>query len=215
MSAQTAVMHASTSSAACIRHIRQRRATMRPNLQRRKVRGLDVCHQIFVAMAQTNGGQPQAPNAKAPDSNSNGARQNGSTPANQDGQAIAPKLPGEAPPKAKPKSQPAKGFNNVNKFIVPEDKVPEFEDAWHQREEVMQQSAGFLGFSLERKDDSDFVATSRWASIPEWEAYSLSEIARRSHLPWGVYQYVPAKGEGFPEDFIPFKKMDNFVNAKY
>jgi len=31
----------------------------------------------------------------------------------------------------------------------------------------------------------------------------------------GVYQYVPAKGEGFPEDFIPFKKMDNFVNAKY
>ena len=24
----------------------------------------------------------------------------------------------------------------------------------------------------------------RWASIPEWEAYSLSEIARRSHLPW-------------------------------
>jgi heme-degrading monooxygenase HmoA len=46
---------------------------------------------------------------------------------------------------------------------VPEDKVPEFEDAWHQREEVMQQSAGFLGFSLERKDDSDFVATSKYA----------------------------------------------------
>ena len=58
----------------------------------------------------------QAPNAKASDVNSNGARQNGSTPANQDGQAIAPKLPGEAPPKAKPKSQPAKGFNNVNKY---------------------------------------------------------------------------------------------------
>lgn len=49
------------------------------------------------------------------------------------------------------------------RFIVPEDKVPEFEDAWHQREEVMQQSAGFLGFSLERKDDSDFVATSKYA----------------------------------------------------
>lgn len=52
---------------------------------------------------------------------------------------------------------------NVARFIVPEDKVPEFEDAWHQREEVMQQSAGFLGFSLERKDDSDFVATSKYA----------------------------------------------------
>lgn len=31
----------------------------------------------------------------------------------------------------------------------------------------------------------------------------------------GVYQYVPAKGEGFPEDFIPFKAMDTLVNAKY
>ena len=24
----------------------------------------------------------------------------------------------------------------------------------------------------------------RWASIPEWEVYSLSETARRTHLPW-------------------------------
>ena len=60
----------------------------------------------------------QAPSAKASDVSSNGARQNGSTPANQDEQAIAPKLPGEAPPKAKPKSQPAKGFNNVNKYSL-------------------------------------------------------------------------------------------------
>jgi hypothetical protein len=32
----------------------------------------------------------------------------------------------------------------------------------------------------------------------------LSEECRRSHLPWGVYQWVPGKGEGFPEDFVPF-----------
>ncbi len=31
----------------------------------------------------------------------------------------------------------------------------------------------------------------------------------------GVYQLVPGKGEGFPEDFVPFQKMDTFVNAKY
>ena len=31
----------------------------------------------------------------------------------------------------------------------------------------------------------------------------------------GVYQHVPAKGEGFPEDFVPFTKMDHIVNAKY
>lgn len=98
---------------------------------------------------------------------------------------------------------------------MPEDKLEEFEATWHEREEFMQQMPGFLGFSMERQDGSDFVTTSKWASIPEWEAYSLSEIARRSHLPWGVYQYVPAKGEGFPEDFIPFKAMDTLVNAKY
>lgn len=58
----------------------------------------------------------QAPNAKGADTKSNGARQNGSTPSNQAGQATAPKLPGEAPPTAKPKTQPRKGFNNVNRY---------------------------------------------------------------------------------------------------
>jgi hypothetical protein len=43
-----------------------------------------------------------------------------------------------------------------------------------------------------------------WASIPEWEAWSLSAECRRSHLPGGLYQWVPGKGEGFPEDFVPF-----------
>ncbi len=32
------------------------------SVQRRQVRGLDVCHQICVAMAQTDGGQPQVTN---------------------------------------------------------------------------------------------------------------------------------------------------------
>lgn len=47
------------------------------------------------------------------------------------------------------------------RFIVPEDKVPEFEDAWHEREAGMQQSPGFLDFTLEHRDGSDFVATSK------------------------------------------------------
>ncbi len=38
------------------------------------------------------------------------------------------------------------------------------------------------------------VAT-HWASVPAWEAWSASELARRQHLPTGVYQYVPKKGE--------------------
>lgn len=32
------------------------------SVQRRQLRGIDVCHQICVAMAQTNGGQPQVTN---------------------------------------------------------------------------------------------------------------------------------------------------------
>ena len=31
----------------------------------------------------------------------------------------------------------------------------------------------------------------------------------------GVFQFVPDKGAGFPEDFIPFKDLDKPVNAKY
>lgn len=180
--------------------------------------GMSASRRVCRVSAQNaNGGQPQVLSAgKGSNAKTNGAaKTNGSTPSNQPGQAIAPKVPGEATPKAKPKSQPPKGFNNINRFIVPEDKIDEFEAAWQEREAVMQQLPGFLGFSLQRQDGSDFTATSKWASIPEWETYSLSEVSRRSHLPWGVYQYVPAKGEGFPEDFIPFKGMDTFVNAKY
>ncbi|KAL3157072.1 hypothetical protein ABBQ38_001319 [Trebouxia sp. C0009 RCD-2024] len=157
----------------------------------------------------------QVSNAQALNTKKNGSKvTGGSSSSNQAGQATAPKAPGEASPRAKPAPK-SKPFSNINKFIVPEDKLEEFEATWHEREEFMQQMPGFLGFSMERQDGSDFVTTSKWASIPEWEAYSLSEIARRSHLPWGVYQYVPAKGEGFPEDFIPFKAMDTLVNAKY
>ncbi len=31
----------------------------------------------------------------------------------------------------------------------------------------------------------------------------------------GVWQYVPRKGEGFPEDFVFFVGYDEAVNAKY
>jgi hypothetical protein len=69
-----------------------------------------------------------------------------------------------------------------------------FEEAWREREAAMRDFPGFQGFTLTRDGDG-FVASSSWASIPEWEAWSLSEPCRRSHLPLGVWQYVPAKGE--------------------
>jgi len=33
--------------------------------------------------------------------------------------------------------------------------------------------------------------------------------------PQGVWQLVPGKGEGFPEDFVPIVNFDEAINAKY
>lgn len=59
------------------------------------------------------------------------------------------------------------------------------------------------------------VVRSMWGSVPQWEKWSLSTDAKRVDMPDGVYQYVPAKGEGFPEDYLPFRAYDEAVNAKY
>jgi heme-degrading monooxygenase HmoA len=65
------------------------------------------------------------------------------------------------------------------------------------------------------EDGVDVAVVTHWSSIPAWEAWSSGEVARRLHLPAGTYQYVPKKGEGFPEDFLPFRDLDTAVNAKY
>ena len=57
-------------------------------------------------------------------------------------------------------------FVCAHRFIVPEDKIQEFEETWQERESVMQQMSGFKGFSLEQTEGSDFVTTSRYACIP-------------------------------------------------
>jgi heme-degrading monooxygenase HmoA len=61
----------------------------------------------------------------------------------------------------------------------------------------------------------DVVVSSLWESIPAWESWSKSAAGTQQHTPNGVYQYVPAKGEGFPEAFVPFRDYDTAVNAKY
>lgn len=37
----------------------------------------------------------------------------------------------------------------------------------------------------------------------------------RTQLPVGIMQYVPRKGGGFPEDYVPWKDLDEAVNARY
>jgi hypothetical protein len=69
-----------------------------------------------------------------------------------------------------------------DRFKVRPEAVALFEAEWRKREEAMRDFAGFQGFSLTR-DGDNFVASSTWATIPEWEAWSLSPVCRRSHLP--------------------------------
>ena len=89
-----------------------------------------------------------------------------------------------APRPAKPAAAPAsKQFTNINKFIVPKHLQQAFLSEWQHREQDMQKHAGFVGFNV-INDGENFTISSSWASIPEWEAWSLSPECRRSHLPW-------------------------------
>lgn len=74
-------------------------------------------------------------------------------------------------------------FENKQRFYVPDDVKDQFEAAWKARESYMETQPGFLGFSMTASDDT-YTITSKWASVPEWEAFNLSKEARRHHLPW-------------------------------
>ncbi|KIZ01495.1 hypothetical protein MNEG_6470 [Monoraphidium neglectum] len=123
--------------------------------------------------------------------------------------AVAAKKPAPKGPAA-----PAGPFTNINRFKVEPQSVALFEGVWREREAAMQSFPGFQGFKL-TNDGDQWVAQQTWATIPEWEAWSLSDPARRTHLPLGVWQHVPAKGEGFPEDFVFLLDYNEPVNAKY
>eukprot|EP01025_Chloroclados_australasicus_P035082 TRINITY_DN3581_c0_g1_i4.p5 TRINITY_DN3581_c0_g1~~TRINITY_DN3581_c0_g1_i4.p5 ORF type:complete len:198 (+),score=16.93 TRINITY_DN3581_c0_g1_i4:59-652(+) len=112
------------------------------------------------------------------------------------------------------KSSSSKPFENILRFEVMEDAKDEFEYVWKQREQAMSSMSGFVSLNIEQ-NGKVYVVRNQWASVEEWEAWSLSIECRRTHLPLGVYQFVPKKGEGFPEDFVPFKDMNQAVNAKY
>lgn len=48
----------------------------------------------------------------------------------------------------------------------------------------------------------DVIIISYWESISLYEAWRNTPGAIQQHLPSGVYQYVPKKGEGFPGEAI-------------
>jgi antibiotic biosynthesis monooxygenase (ABM) superfamily enzyme len=98
---------------------------------------------------------------------------------------------------------------------VPASVRQEFLSTWAAREALMRGAPGFQGFELAESAPGQYTVTSRWASVPQWEAWDLSGPARRSHLPTGIWQHPPARGEGFPETFIPIVGNYDLIHARY
>lgn len=109
----------------------------------------------------------------------------------------------------------ASGFVNTQRFWVPANVHDDFVRCWILREAEMQRVEGFAGLQVVSEGDGRMTVRSHWSTVPHWERWSTSRVARRHHLPYGIFQYVPKRGEGFPEDFIPFKDLSTPVDAKY
>ncbi|KAG2495085.1 hypothetical protein HYH03_006696 [Edaphochlamys debaryana] len=117
-----------------------------------------------------------------------------------------------------PKSQEAKAagqFVNTNRFYVRPELMYDFVKAVAARELSLVEAQGFLNIAVRNEPGNVMVVATHWESIPAFEAWSNSAGRTRHHYPSGVMQYVPKRGEGFPEDYIPFKDLTEPVNAKY
>ncbi|MEW5318061.1 MAG: hypothetical protein WDW38_009314 [Sanguina aurantia] len=107
-------------------------------------------------------------------------------------------------------------FTNTNRYYVPSHVLLDFMKAIAVREAALLSADGFVGLVVTEDEEAlVFAVSTLWQTIPDFEAWSTSMPARRSHFPRGVLQYVPAKGEGFPEDFVPFRDLSAPVSAKY
>lgn len=130
--------------------------------------------------------------------------------------SAAPAAPAAAPAKPPAKDPATTPYTNVQRFVVAPQSTSAFQAAWREREAAMRQFPGFGGLSLVSDGLSgDTIVSAQWASVVDFERWMLDDACRRSHLPPGVWQYVPRRGEGFPEDFVPFVDYDEPVNAKY
>lgn len=101
--------------------------------------------------------------------------------------------------------------------------VSKFLAAVGSRKAALQRTEGFTGLTIQgpagaietTAQDGTYEVAISFASVAAWEAWSLSRGPSLHQLPMGVWQYVPAKGKGFPEDYLPFKDLSDPVNAKY
>ncbi|EFJ49730.1 hypothetical protein VOLCADRAFT_89483 [Volvox carteri f. nagariensis] len=103
---------------------------------------------------------------------------------------------------------PAEGhLVNTNRFWVPADVMYDFVKAVAAREAVLVEARGFLAISVLSEEHNVMVVSTQWDSPTSFESWSRSAAARRHHYPAGVYQFAPRRGEGVPEDYLPFKDL--------
>ncbi len=106
-------------------------------------------------------------------------------------------------------------FTNTNRYHVPDALLFEFIKSWAVREASLREADGFLGLTTSIEGPGVVVVRSLWQSVPQWERWSTTSARKMHNLPEGVAQYAPSRGEGFPEDFLPFKDLEEVPNAKY
>ena len=70
----------------------------------------------------------------------------------------------------------------MNVVEAKEGRVEDFERAFRERERLIQQAEGFVGFELLRRDrDREYVVLTRWESEETFISWVGSELFKRSH----------------------------------
>jgi heme oxygenase (mycobilin-producing) len=73
-------------------------------------------------------------------------------------------------------------FIVMNVVEAKEGRVEDFENAFLQRERLVQQSEGFVVFELLRRDrDREYVVLTKWDNEESFKAWVGSDLFKRSH----------------------------------
>ncbi|GLC36881.1 hypothetical protein PLESTB_000182700 [Pleodorina starrii] len=97
-------------------------------------------------------------------------------------------------------------FVACNRFWVPAELMYDFVKAVAAREVALVEARGFLGIAVRSEQQFVMAVSTQWESLAVYEEWARSDEARRHHYPGGVYQFAPRRGEGFPEDYLPFRE---------